>query len=78
MKEVSDLAASYFDFGVELGIRASVLDKIRDASGLDDKDRLGKVVLKCLNKNYNVEKFGPPTWKKFKEAAKAIHSGGIL
>ena len=73
MKEVSILAPKFFDFGVELGIRASVLTEIRRESNLNDKDRLGQVVLMCLNRQYNVEKFGPPTWKKFTEAANAVH-----
>ena len=78
MKQVSDLAPNFFDFGIELGIRPSVLTEIRNASSLDDKGRLGEVVLKCLNKDYNVEKFGPPTWKKFTEAANAVASGKTL
>ena len=69
MDEVSGLAANYYEFGGAIGIRASELEKIKVDATLTADGKLRQVVLRCLKQNYNVERFGLPTWKNFVEAA---------
>ena len=54
------MAARWEDIGIALRLRIGELDKI-DA-GRPNKC-LSEVIANWLKKNYNTEKFGPPTWR---------------
>ena len=60
--------------GSRLKIRPSTLATIKkEASDLADAMRM--ILTNWLQRNYNVERFGPPTWKALVEAVKAPNGG---
>ena len=65
--ELRPLAAQYKTFGTALGIRAPDMKRIgMDHINFPDSEaKLNEVILLCLQKDYKVEKYGLPTWKKF-------------
>ena len=70
--EFSDLASRCKNFGTALGIRAADIKKI-EQDYRDSDTRLSEIILLCLMKQYNVDKFGPPSWKKFVKAAEKFN-----
>ena len=54
------LVASWHAIGIGLRLKLSILDKIRD---LSPGERMTEVVLAWLRREYNVERFGEPTWR---------------
>ena len=77
MEEVLDIKSVYFSLGRSLRLRNDDLDTIRKkyANNSDHKQILNDVLLLWLAKQYNVEKFGPPTWRMLVEAVNK-KSGG--
>ena len=71
IRELTDVAAKWRNIGVQLGIRDSQLEAIQGDSSLDC---LRQVLASWLRKNYNVKRFGEPTWMKLMEAV--THSAG--
>ena len=59
-RELIPLAARWKDIGIALRLRGGELDKMD--SGHPDQC-LSDVLESWLKKNYNVKKFGPPTWR---------------
>ena len=53
------------------------LDTIR-SQNLEPVQAMGKVVSGYLSGNYNVKRFGPPTWKKIVEAVEKPAGGGSV
>lgn len=60
----------YYQLGRCLRLRVDDLKAIREAypSGCDNESALTDVLLLWLCQKYNVERFGPPTWKMLVEA----------
>ena len=63
MNELSPLEARYFDIGMGLRLSEDDLDSIEESFHHNPRRALTKVVLAWLQKKYNVQKFGPPTWR---------------
>ena len=61
----------YYDFGTSLRLTTSELDSIESTYQEYPKRALRKVVTAWLQKHYNVDKFGPPTWQML---VKGVHS----
>ena len=61
----------YYDFGMSLWLRPTELDSIESSYQQNPKRALTKVVTAWLQKHYNVDKFGPPTWQML---VKGVHS----
>ena len=60
IKDLTPLAARWKDIGIALRLRSGELDKIDS----DNPNRcLSYVIENWLKRNYNVRKFGQPTWK---------------
>ena len=61
--------------GTQLHLRQSTIETIK-SEHLDPAESMKKVVYNYLKKNYNVERFGLPTWKKIVEAVEKPAGGG--
>ena len=79
MEEVLDVKSVWFEFGCSLRLRSDDLEdickKYPNESDRDVKRALNNVLRLWLKKKYNVEKFGPPTWRMLVEAVNK-KSGG--
>ena len=62
------------EIGVALGLGESVLNRI-EHENRDLMSRLSKMVTEWLKKNYNVERFGEPTWEKLVAAVRSKVGG---
>lgn len=68
-EELHPVAARWKDVGSALRLRYDTLDSIE--TKCNDPDRcLEFVVKEWLKRNYNVDKFGEPTWQKLVEAVR--------
>ena len=65
IEELTDVAASWKNIGIRLRIRHNRLEAIQGDNPLDC---LRQMLAIWLQKNYNVEQFGEPTWAKLVEA----------
>jgi hypothetical protein len=76
MEEVLDIKSMCFALGRSLRLRNDNLEAIRKKYPDHDAEQaLNDVLLLWLNKEYNVERFGPPTWRMLVEAVNK-KSGG--
>ena len=73
IRELSDVAASWRNIGTQLGIRHNRLEAIQGDKPLDC---LRQMLATWLQKNYNVERFGEPTWAKLVEVVSHSAGGG--
>ena len=81
LSEILDLlreeTAQCYNIGACLKLEASLLDKIESETP-DHSKGLRKVISNWLRKNYNVQRFGEPTWKKLVEAVAASNGGNNI
>ena len=79
MEEVLDIKSMWFELGRSLRLRNDDLEDIHkkhpNESDHDTDRALNDVLLLWLKKEYNVESFGPPTWRMLVEAVNK-KSGG--
>ena len=79
MEEVLVIKSMWFDLGRSLRLRNDDLEaickKYPNESDRDAKRALNDVLLLWLKKQYNVERFGPSTWRMLVEAVNK-ESGG--
>ena len=70
MEEVVSIKSVWFNLGKWLRLRKEDLEGIsQSCPNESDHDKaLEEVLLLWLQQKYNVEKFGPPTWKMLVEA----------
>ena len=75
IEEVGDISAKWKQFATKLHLHPDLLDRI----GVENQGSVVmclRVALKeWLKKNYNVKKFGEPTWKMLVDAVKARYGG---
>ena len=67
MEEVFSIKSAYFSLGLALRLRNDDLKVIR-ARESDAQEALKDVLLLWLRKKYNVDRFGPPTWRMLVKA----------
>ena len=72
--KVLPVAARWRDIGLVLRISDSKLETIK-ADNLDVKDRLTDMLRLWLNRAYNVEKYGEPSWQSLREAVRSPAGG---
>lgn len=66
--ELVPVAANWKNIGSALGLNLDVIDNIDTSySGGDPHDCLSLMVNEWLMRNYNVGKFGEPSWKRLVE-----------
>ena len=75
MDVVATLAANYYDLGQALKVSGGELKIVKNNHQGDMKTALQEVIMQWLKQNYNVPKFGEPTWRMFVKAV-AQRSGG--
>ena len=70
MDEVLTIKSVYFDLGRSLRLRSHDLKAIctKYSKESDAKRALNDVLVLWLTQQYNVENFGPPTWRMLVEA----------
>ena len=62
------LKAKYHQFGIHLGLPPHELEIIQKQFPHDFSQAFTQVLLLWLRKNYNVERYGPPTWQALVKA----------
>ena len=72
--ELTPVAANWKNVGIALRLKHDSLESIQ-VSGRNPRDCLCSMVIEWLKRNYNVRKFGEPTWQKLVEAV-AHPAGG--
>ena len=65
--ELIPVAANWKNIGSALGLNLDVIDNIDTSYSGDPHACLSLMVTEWLKRNYNVEKFGEPTWKRLVE-----------
>ena len=68
------MAARWRDIGLALRIADSELETIK-ANNSDVRDRLTDMLRLWLNRAYNVEKYGEPSWQSLREAVRSPAGG---
>ena len=61
--ELTPVSASWKSIGIALRLNPNTLDSIQADNNNDSTACLTSVVTEWLKRNYNVEKFGEPTWR---------------
>ena len=61
--EMMPVAGSWKAIGTGLGIASGCLEGIQESNLRKPKECLSEMVTCWLNRNYNVERFGEPTWR---------------
>ena len=73
--ELIPVTATWKSIGAALRLKASTLNAIESSSSGDHSACLASVVEEWLKRNYNVMRFGEPTWQRLVEAV-AHPAGG--
>ena len=64
--------AHWKNLGLNLGLSPSSLEEI-DVDYMRVNEKLEAVLLRWLRKEYNLGRYGPPTWKQLAEAVRTIN-----
>lgn len=67
MQVLVDVIAEWKVIGVAFRLKPSKLKEIEDSNRGNSKDCLLDVLINWLNRNYNVTKFGVPSWRRVVE-----------
>ena len=60
---LNPVSAQWRSIGTALRLKPDILDGIQATNTSDPRHCLGSVVTEWLKKNYNVKRFGEPTWQ---------------
>ena len=77
-KELNSVSAKWKSIGVALRLSSNTLDGIEAKNNGDPSTCLTSVVTEWLRKNYNVKRFGEPTWQRLVEAVGDPAGGGNM
>ena len=66
--ELISVATSWRSIGLALRLKQKTLDSIQAVNSSDPTACLAAMVREWLNRNYNVKRFGEPTWQQLVEA----------
>ena len=69
MDELKNVLARYYEIGGRLNLPKDKLKEIRGHNS-GEADAMIMVIVEWLKKNYDADKFGPPTWKALVDAVK--------
>ena len=67
-KELNPVSAKWKSLGIALRLKPNILDGIKAENSGDPTACLTSTVTEWLNRNYNVKRFGEPTWRRLVEA----------
>ena len=62
-EECSPLASKWQLFSTHLGLKMSIIDRIKSDFPSDSLSCLHEALKEWIKMNYNTEKFGKPSWK---------------
>jgi hypothetical protein len=71
-----NISAKYYNIGIELGLHPGKLEAIQETHSNNVAQALTPVLLIWLRRQYDVEKYGPPTWLRLSEAVDSPSGGG--
>lgn len=63
LKELNPVSAKWRNIGIALRLKPNILDGISACNNGDPTACLNFVITEWLKRNYNVKKFGKPTWQ---------------
>ena len=66
--ELIPVTSKWRSIGTALRLKSDVLESIQAVSGSDPPACLASMVTEWLRRNYNVKRFGEPTWQRLVEA----------
>ena len=69
MDELKNVLAHYYKIGKRLNLPKDKLKEIRGHNS-SEADAMNMVIVEWLRKNYDADRFGPPTWKALVDAVK--------
>ena len=67
-KELTPVSAKWRSIGLALRLKPNTLDGIQAKNSGDPSTCLTSMLTEWLKKNYNVKRFGEPTWQRLVEA----------
>jgi len=68
LHELTPLATRWKSIGIALGLKPDLLEEIQAGNSGDPLACLSWMVMTWLRRNYNVKRFGEPTWQSLAEA----------
>jgi len=68
LHELTPVATRWKSIGTALGLKPDLLEEIHAGNSSDPLACLSWVVMAWLGRNYNVKRFGEPTWQSLAEA----------
>ena len=74
-REVVNIQSNYYQFGIELGLPLREMNAVQKAFRQDVPQAFTEVLRVFLRHRYNIEKYGPPTWRKLLEAVDSPAGG---
>ena len=74
-REVVSIQSHYYQFGIELGLPLREMNIVQETFRQDVPRAFMEVLQIFLKHRYNVEKYGPPTWRKLVEAVDSPAGG---
>ena len=74
-REVVSIQSNYYQFGIELGLPPREMDTVQEAFRQNIPQAFTEVLKIFLKHRYNVQKYGPPTWRKLVEAVDSPAGG---
>ena len=77
-KALSTVSAKWYDIGIALRLNPNTLAGIQVRSSGDPSTCLSLMLTEWLKKNYDVERFGKPTWKWLVDAVGDPAGGGHM
>ena len=66
--ELIPVTAKWRNIGTALRLKSDALESIQVGSGSDPSACLASMVTEYLKRNYNLKRFGEPTWQRLVEA----------
>ena len=62
-KELNQVSANWYDIGIALRLNPNILNGIQTKNSSEPQACLSSMVTEWLKRNYNVKRFGEPTWQ---------------
>jgi len=78
LKELSPISTKWNSIGIALRLKSDTLDVIRASNIGDPHSCLTSMVKEWLKRNYDVRKFGEPTWHRLVEAVSSPAGGANM
>ena len=78
LKELSPISAKWNSIGLALRLKSDTLEVIQAGNIGDPRSCLTSVVKEWLKRNYDVRKFGEPTWRWLVEAVSSPTGGANM